>query len=315
MNLRPDEKNTPDEQEQAEATDRRKSQQKDQEGDSAQDERKQNEEHEEVVDKSMPGAHIVYRAVLKEAEEELERPSVALACSGLAAGLCMGFSLVLDGLLQSRLPDAPWRDLIGKIGYTTGFIILIFGRQQLFTENTLTPILALLKRQDATTLLHTARMWGILLLANLLGGLIIAFVLSRSDVFKEEEKAAFLRIASEAMEPGRMTLFLKSIFAGWLIATMVWMLPTAEHARFSVLVLIPYIVGLGGLSHIIIGSIYSFYTVFEHHHTFIEYFSHFFWPVLLGNCIGGVTLVAVLNYGQAVFGHDDRGSGAAGESD
>ena len=69
------------------------------------------------------------------------------------------------------------------------------------------------------------------------------------------------------------------------------------------------------MSHIIIGSIYSFYTVFEHHHTFIEYLSHFFWPVLLGNCIGGVTLVAVLNYGQAVFGHEDRGSGAAGESD
>lgn len=277
--------------------------------------RRQKEEHAEVVEKTMPGAHIVYRAVLKEAEEELDRPTIALGFSGLAAGLCMGFSLVLEGLLQSRLPESHWRDLIGKLGYTSGFIILIFGRQQLFTENTLTPILALLKKRDLSTFLHTARLWGILLLANILGGLMISYVLNRSEVFKEEEKAAFLRIASEAMEPTRMTLFLKSIFAGWLIATMVWMLPTAEYARVWVLVLIPYIVGLGGLSHIIIGSIYCFYTVFEHHHTFGEYFSQFFWPVLLGNCIGGVTLVAVLNYGQAVAGHEDRGSGAEGEMD
>lgn len=293
----------------------RDGQQEKSEDDHEKEKRKENEEHEEVVEKAMPGAHIVYRAVLKEAEEELERPTAALACSGLAAGLCMGFSLVLEGLIQSRLPDTQWRDLVGRLGYTSGFIILIFGRQQLFTENTLTPILALLKKRDASTFLHTARMWAVLLLANLVGGFVIAYVLNRSDVFKEEEKAAFLRIASEAMEPGRMTLFLKSIFAGWLIATMVWMLPTANHARFFVLMLIPYIVGLGGLSHIIIGSIYSFYTVFEHHHTFVEYFTQFFWPVLLGNCIGGVTLVAVLNYGQSVAGHDDRGSAAVDKAD
>ena len=220
----------------------------------------------------------------------------------------MGFSLVADGLLKSHLPDQPWSELIAKLGYTIGFVILILGRQQLFTENTLTPILALLKTPDRNTFKNVARLWGILLLTNLLGGLIVAFVLERSSVFSANERAMFLQISSVAMKPDRSTLFLKAIFAGWLIATMVWMLPVAETGRISVLVMIPYIVGLGELSHIVIGSIYCFYTIAAHQHAWLEYFSHFAWPVLLGNCLGGVTLVAVINYAQATAGSEDRGA-------
>ena len=273
--------------------------------------RKEDErEHEEVLDKAAASAHIVYRAILKEAEEELERPSIALAWSGLGAGMSMGFSLVADGLLQSRLPAGPWRDLIGKLGYTIGFVILVLGRQQLFTENTLTPVLALLKRRDTQTLTSVLRLWTVVLFTNLAGGMLIAYVLERSPVFSLEERAAFLRISSEAMQPDAGTLFLKGIFAGWLIATMVWMLPVAETARVSVLILIPYVVGLGGLSHIIIGSIYCVYTIAAHQHTWFEYFTHFAWPVLLGNCIGGVTLVAFVNYAQATAGDPSRGASA-----
>ncbi|HEY2586491.1 MAG TPA: formate/nitrite transporter family protein [Tepidisphaeraceae bacterium] len=273
-------------------------------------ERDEEYQHQEVLQKSAASAHIVYRAILREAEEELDRPTVALAWSGLAAGMSMGFSLVADGLLQSRLPDAPWRDLIGKLGYTVGFLILILGRQQLFTENTLTPVLSLLKRRDRKTLRNTSRLWGIVLIANLVGAMAVAYVLQRSTVFSEDDRAAFLRISMEAMQPFRWTLFLKAIFAGWLIAIMVWMLPEAETARIWILVFIPYIVGLGGLSHIIIGSIYCFYTVAAHQHTWMEYLTHFAWPVLIGNCIGGVALVAFVNYAQATAGSPDRGASA-----
>lgn len=276
---------------------------------------KEQREHEEVLEKSATSAHIVYRAILKEAEEELQRPSVALAWSGLAAGLSMGFSLVLDGLIQSRLPDVAWRDLIGKIGYTVGFVILILGRQQLFTENTLTPILSLLKRQDLKTLRNVARLWGIILIVNLIGGALFAYTVQRTSVFSPSEKAAFLRISMEAMEPYRLTLFIKAIFAGWLIAIMVWMLPVAQTGRIWVLMLIPYIVGLGGLSHIVIGSIYSIYSVAAHQHTWLQYVTHFAIPVLLGNCIGGVTLVAVINYAQATAGDESRGASAPDRSD
>jgi formate/nitrite transporter FocA (FNT family) len=126
-------------------------------------------EEEEVHEKAASGPHIVYRAILEEADEELARPTVALAWSGLAAGLSMGFSLVGEGLLRSRLPDVVWRPLIAKFGYSLGFLIVVLGRQQLFTENTLTPILSLLKRRDLRTFLNVMRLWGIVLVTNLIG--------------------------------------------------------------------------------------------------------------------------------------------------
>ena len=113
--------------------------------------RKEDRDEEEAEQKSAAGAHIVYKAVLKEGEDELERSVSALAWSGLAAGLSMGFSLVSEGLLRSHLPDAPWRPLITKLGYSVGFLIVVLGRQQLFTENTLTAILPLLQHKDYAT--------------------------------------------------------------------------------------------------------------------------------------------------------------------
>src|SRR3954447_25702402 len=139
-----------------------------------QDKDRQREE-DEVHEKAAAGAHIVYKAILKEADEELARPSIALAWSGLAAGLSMGFSLVAEGLLRAALPDAPWRPLVAKLGYSLGFIIVILGRQQLFTENTLTPILPLLRRKNFATFLQVMRLWGVVLLANVIGTILFAW--------------------------------------------------------------------------------------------------------------------------------------------
>src|SRR5665213_2040755 len=106
------------------------------------------QEQTEAEHRSSPSGAIVYSAILKEACDELERPSSALFWSGLAAGFSMGGSLIAEGLLANCLPDTPWRPLISKLGYSLGFLMAVLGRQQLFTENTLTPMLPLL--QDKT---------------------------------------------------------------------------------------------------------------------------------------------------------------------
>src|SRR5579884_3436773 len=106
----------------------------------------QDMEHEEADQLRSPAGSVVYKAVCKEGADELERPSSALFWSGLAAGLSMGFSLVTEGLLSAYLPDSHWRPLVAKFGYSLGFLIVILGRQQLFTENTLTVILPLLSK-------------------------------------------------------------------------------------------------------------------------------------------------------------------------
>ena len=88
----------------------------------------------------------------------------------------MGFSLFTEGLLTTYLPDTPWRPLVSKFGYCFGFPVVVLGRQQLFTENTLTPILPLLQRLNRATATRVLRLWGIVLFANLIGASAIAFV-------------------------------------------------------------------------------------------------------------------------------------------
>ncbi|GAB4469959.1 MAG: hypothetical protein OHK0029_42710 [Armatimonadaceae bacterium] len=184
-------------------------------------ERQEESVKEEAEERRAPGGKVIYHAIFQEGEEELDRSSAALFWSGLAAGLSMGFSLIAEGLLQSYLPDAPWHSLVSELGYSLGFIIVILGRQQLFTENTLTPILPLLKRKDGTTLLNVLRLWGVVLLANLIGAVAMAWLTSSTGAFEPDVRETFLEISRKAIEPEPGLILLRGIFAGWLIALMV----------------------------------------------------------------------------------------------
>ena len=128
-------------------------------------------EQHKAEDRTFVGAKVVHEAVRLSGLEELARPPNALAWSGLAAGLSAGFSLVAEGLLRSHLPDQPWRPLICKLGYPLGFLIVILGKQQLFTENTLTPIIPLMTRRDMETFVKVLRLWAVVLMSNLIGAL------------------------------------------------------------------------------------------------------------------------------------------------
>src|SRR5580704_13996096 len=123
-------------------------------------------EQKQVEERLAISANVVYETIRREGEEELHRPVAALAWSALAAGLSMGFSFIAEGLLTARLPVQPWRPLIGRAGYCVGFLIVILGRQQLFTENTLTVVLPLLLRKDMPTFVRVLRLWSIVLCAN-----------------------------------------------------------------------------------------------------------------------------------------------------
>lgn len=252
--------------------------------------------------RTAPSGAVVYRAICTEGEDELDRATSALAWSGLAAGLSMGFSLVGQGIVQSRLPETDWRPLIVSFGYSIGFLIVVLGRQQLFTENTLTVILPLLQRHDKPTVRNVARLWTTVLLSNLAGAFIFAFVLARGSVFDEGVNTAFLRIAEDSIRAGFAITLLRGIFAGWLIALMVWLLPFAESARVWVIIIITYVVGLGGFSHVIAGSIDVMYLAFGGHISWVDCFGRYTIPSFIGNVIGGVSLVAAINHAQVVAG-------------
>ena len=255
-------------------------------------------ERKAVEEQSRPNAALIHETIRAEGESELERTAHALLFSGVAAGLSMGFSLVAQGVLQSRLPDAPWRELVSNFGYTVGFLIVVLGRQQLFTENTLTPILPLLHNRDLHTVWRVLRLWGLVLAANIAATWVFAAVAAHTQVFDVEAKAAFAEISRHAIAGAFSTTFLKAVFAGWLIALMVWLLPAAEGARPLVIIIVTYVVALPHLAHIIAGSVDAFYLVAIGEAGYGDYLTRFFVPTLLGNVVGGVALVAVLNYGQ-----------------
>lgn len=239
---------------------------------------------------------VIHEIIREEGEAELARPASALAWSGLASGLSMGFSFLTQSLLRSNLPETTFRHVIDSFGYSIGFLIVVLGRQQLFTESTLTAVLPVLTRRDAATLLAAARLWAIVLAANLIGTYGFALLIAIPGLYPSEVGASLAAIAQETMaEPFLITL-VKAVFAGWLIALMVWLLPSARSAKILVIMLLTYVVALGRFSHIIAGSVEAAFSVITGHASAGQYVVSFLLPTLIGNVIGGVSLVAFLNH-------------------
>jgi len=239
---------------------------------------------------------VIHEIIRAEGETELDRPVGALIWSGLAAGLSMGFSFLTEALLRGGLPDAPWRHLVASAGYCVGFIIVILGRQQLFTESTLTAALPVMTKPSGDKALALLRVWAVVFAANIAGTWLFAFALTQPALSSPETQRALADLAGEAMAPPFWSMLLRGVFAGWLIALMVWLLPSAKTARILVIALLTYTVGVGRFSHIIAGSVEGAYAVFLGSSGLGAYFGGFLVPTLIGNTLGGVVLVAMLNH-------------------
>ncbi|CAM3724066.1 formate/nitrite transporter family protein [Bordetella flabilis] len=264
------------------------------------------DERGQAADHSSPHAVVIHAIVREDGEAALERPTASLAWSGLAAGLSMGFSFLVMAVLESSLPAAPWRHLVASFGYCVGFVIVILGRQQLFTESTLTVVLPVLTHRTASTLMGAARVWIVVLLANIAGTAAFAALLTIPGVFEPEVVKALGTIAIRTIPEAFLPTVLRAVFAGWLIALMVWLLPNARSARLLTILLITYVVAISHLSHIIAGSVEAAYAVLERHATMHDYLFRFFVPTLIGNIIGGISLVAMVNHAAVRAEIEDR---------
>ena len=254
---------------------------------------------EESATLDAEGTHEVIR---REGIRELERSTSALLWSGLAAGLSMGFSFLAEGLLRSHLPDAPWRPLVAKLGYSVGFLIVILGNQQLFTENTLTPIVPLMNRFSMERLRNVLRLWMAVLVANIAGALLFALALGKLAVVEPPVQRALSELAAEALKHGAPVTMLHAVYAGWLIALMVWMLPGADTAKALIIIVMTYLVGVGGFAHVVAGSTEVFYAAVRGERPVMDVVFGYVLPTLAGNILGGITMVASLNHAQAKSG-------------
>ncbi len=256
------------------------------------------DEKSDVADKLPPRVQVLHATIRKQGETELRRSAAALGWSALAAGLSMGFSMLARALLHAHLSDAPSRFLVENLGYTVGFIIVILARQQLFTENTMTAVLPMMMRPGWQAMLRLLRLWGIVLVGNLLGVAVFAYGVGHMQLFDSSLHATMLELGENVMRNSAWQMFTKGIVAGWLIATMVWLVPAADTAKVAIIALMTYLIGVGGFTHIIVGSAEVLFLVFDGHLPFVDYAVTFAAPTLLGNIVGGSVIFALISHAQ-----------------
>ena len=255
------------------------------------------EQHE--VEKSQPPrAAVLHEIIRTQGDQELERSIAALWWSALAAGLTMGLSLMGMGLLNSRLPEGEGFKVIASFGYCAGFLAVILARQQLFTENTLTAVLPIMSKPTLANFGRLLRLWTVVLVGNLCGTLLVSYVMLHLPIFDTRTDLAFLDIGRKVMENDASKMFAKGIVSGWMIATMVWMIPSMESAKMWIIILITYLMALGDFTHIVVGSAEVSYLVFAGQLSWADFWLVFAGPTLAGNIIGGSFIFALLSHAQ-----------------
>jgi formate/nitrite transporter FocA (FNT family) len=261
-------------------------------------EKAREQQREDIEERAQLPTPIIYEIVRREGEAEMARPVTSLWWSGLAAGLSISFSLLAEAILYVQLPNVTWRPLISSFGYSVGFLMVVLARQQLFTENTITMVLPLMADFNAANLRRLARMWGIVLAANLVGTFCAAVFCRYTPALSPPLRDGMLELSRQMMQDGWPEMFFKGVTSGFLIATMVWLIPSAEGAKFAVVTMATYLIAVGGFTHIIAGSFEGFLLVVNGQLNIWHLTTSFTIPVLLGNIVGGTALFAVLSYAQ-----------------
>ena len=259
------------------------------------DEQDEDGEQEKYLPSRAAAVHERLRA---SGEKELERDAMALLWSAIAAGISMSASLMARGLLDAHLPDNDIGFLVGSLGYTLGFLIVILARQQLFTENTVTAVLPFMSHPTLGKLWCLIRLWSVVLVGNVLGAGIAAFTFLHLPMFSPEVSSSFLDLGHKVLENSPFEMFSKSIIAGWVIATMVWVLPSADQAKTWVILIMTYMVALGEFPHIIVGASEILYLVFAGEASWADFALRFGLPTLAGNIIGGTFIFALISHAQ-----------------
>ena len=255
-------------------------------------------ERAQVRESVKPRPAVIYEIIRTQGEAELRRPASALWWSGIAAGISIGFSFLTEAALAAHLPASEWTPIVAKLGYAVGFLIVILGHQQLFTENVLTAVLPVMARKKFHWLVKMLRLWGIVLAANLAGCFVFAFAIFQLPIIPANLAPSLANIVTSVMSNTPVEMFAKGIGAGWLIAALVWIIASTEGVEFLVILLLTYLIAFFGFTHIVAGSVEAIYGVLTGIINVDKALFGFFLPTLAGNVFGGTVLFSLLSYAQ-----------------
>ncbi len=255
-------------------------------------------EEQEISEAASLNSRQLYEIIRREGDEELERPANSLVWSGIAAGVLISFSVLGEAILRAYLNDAPWRFLVENLGYSLGFLLVILGRMQLFTENTITTVFPLVGRKTMSCFLAVLRLWGIVLAANIAGTAVAAAFIAYSGAFSADLLQHVADLSAHATGFSALEGFVRAVPAGILIASIVWMLPGQKGNDVVLIVLFTWLIAAGDFTHVIAGSVEMWFMIFEGQLSEFRAVFGFFLPVLFGNVIGGTAVFTMLAWGQ-----------------
>jgi formate/nitrite transporter FocA (FNT family) len=243
-------------------------------------------------------AREILEETIEDGREELSRGSAGLALSGFGSGLNISFSTLALGVVGALTGGI---GLLAMAAYPIGFIFVMMARQQLFTTNTVPPVTVVLD-EDRSELPNLIRLWGILFVSNVVGALVFAFAITYADILPTAALNLLLEEAVHEMEYGFWTMLFKGVVGGWLVAFIVWLVASSRDTISQIFFMWApvFLIPAAGLVHCIAGSSEVLLGVFAGETSWIEFLFHFLLPATLGNAIGGLILVTLLNYGQVI---------------
>lgn len=255
-------------------------------------------EEKTVRDASKLSSRLIYEVIRRDGEEELERPVRSLIWSGIAAGIMISFSVLGEAIFRTYLPDTPGSYLVENLGYSLGFLLVILGRMQLFTENTITTVLPLMVEPTRRKFAEVGRLWLVVLSANVVGAFAIATLFAHTPAIPAELMPALVSLSEHAVGMPAGESFARAVPAGILIAAIVWMLPQAENATFFVILVFTWLIAAGDFTHVVAGSVEMALLAVRGDLGFYAAVFEFFLPVLGGNVVGGTAIFAMMAWGQ-----------------
>lgn len=250
-----------------------------------------------VQSENLASKHI-FEIIRREGEEELERPNASLFWSGVAAGLMISLSVLGEAIFRTYLPETDWAYLLENLGYSLGFLVVILGRMQLFTENTITTVLPVMNNPVKSMFLRLATLWAIVLFANVIGAFIVGCAFAYGSFIPEVLRPAITELSQHATGFAPFEGFQRAIPAGILVAAIVWMLPESEGFGFFVILTFTWLIAAGDFTHIVAGSVEMAYLMVQGLLPVGDAMFGFFLPVLAGNILGGTAIFALLAFGQ-----------------
>lgn len=254
----------------------------------------------------------ILRIQIEQGMAELNRPSTGLFLSALSAGLDIGFGpllmVVALTVAEFSFTSPLTRNLLMANAYSLGFIFVVLGRSELFTEHTTLAVLPVMDKQ--ASLRQLGRLWGIVYAGNIVGGTIIAgLIVLIAPGLDVVDPKAFVEIGATYAEHSGVSLVLTAVLAGWLMGLLSWLVAAAEDtlSRIVFVWLIATAIGFAHLPHSIAGTVEVLMGVFSSHElTFLEY-GRFIVAATVGNAIGGSVFVALLKYSHVAWSGPEFG--------